>query len=105
MVAEPAGCPNASLEAMAAGLAVLATDWGGMAEQVVEDETGWLMPRGDTAALAATLVDVLDDPARLTACGARGRRRAVDHFSVERMVAGYLQAMGLTDTPSAADTR
>jgi len=104
MVSEPAGCPNASLEAMAAGLAVLATRWGGIAEQVVDGETGWLTPRGDAEALAARLVAVLDDPALLDACGARGRRRAIERFCVERMTAGYLQAMGLTDPASPADT-
>ncbi len=105
MVSEPAGCPNASLEAMAAGLPVLATRWGGIAEQVVEGETGWLVPRGDAAALADRLVAVLQDPALLDACGERGRRRAIERFSADRMVAGYLQAMGLTDTACAADTR
>lgn len=105
MISEPAGCPNASLEAMAAGLPVLATRWGGIAEQVVDGQTGWLVPRGDVAALADRLVTALSDPATLAACGTRGRERALAHFSVERMVAGYLQAMGLTDAPSAADTR
>ena len=104
MVSEPAGCPNASLEAMAAGLAVLATRWGGIAEQVVDGETGWLTPRGDVQALADRLVSALDDPASLDACGARGRRRAIERFSVERMTAGYLRAMGLTEPASAADT-
>lgn len=101
LVAEPAGCPNASLEAMASGLAVLATRVGGMAEQVVEGETGWLTPRGDPPALAARLVDVLADPAQLTRAGARARRRAIDRFSVDHMVRGYLDAIGL-DTPAVA---
>ncbi len=105
MISEPAGCPNASLEAMAAGLAVLATRWGGIAEQVVDGETGWLVPRGDVAALADTLVAALHDPVALDACGERGRRRAIERFSVDRMVAGYLRAMGLTDATVPTDTR
>ena len=104
LVAEPAGCPNASLEAMAAGLPVLATRVGGMAEQVVEDATGWLTPRGDPQALATRLVEVLADPARLTACGARAHRRAAATFSVQRMVSGYLLATGLTASPPPLDT-
>ncbi|MEO5686001.1 MAG: glycosyltransferase [Burkholderiaceae bacterium] len=104
LVAEPAGCPNASLEAMAAGLAVLATRVGGMAEQVVEGATGWLTPRGDPTALAARLGDVLDDPAALDACGERARQRALARFSVERMVAGYLEATGLTAPALPANT-
>jgi glycosyltransferase involved in cell wall biosynthesis len=104
LVAEPAGCPNASLEAMAAGLPVLATRVGGMAEQVVENETGWLTPRADPQALAGRLVEALADPARLTACGERAHRRAAALFSVDRMVSGYLQAVGLTGAPSSLDT-
>src|SRR5262249_5090952 len=46
MVSEPCGCPNASLEAMAEGLAVIATDAGGASEQVVDGETGRLVARG-----------------------------------------------------------
>ena len=101
LVAEPAGCPNASLEAMASGLAVLATRVGGMAEQVVDGETGWLTPRGDSATLAARLVDVLTDPALLTRSGALGRRRAIARFSVDHMVRGYLDATGL-NAPAVA---
>jgi len=47
LIAEPAGCPNASLEAMSAGLPVVATDVGGIAEQVVEGVTGHIVPAGD----------------------------------------------------------
>ena len=112
LVAEPGGCPNASLEAMAAGLPVLATDVGGMREQVVDGETGWLVPRGDAGALADRLVAALADPATLALFGDRARQRALDRFSVERMVDDYLRVAGIPaakgrpwpTTPAAAST-
>ena len=53
-------------EAQALGRPVIASDHGGARETVVENETGWLTPPGDAAALAATLKKVLalDGPAR-----------------------------------------
>ncbi|MBL8606153.1 MAG: glycosyltransferase family 4 protein [Myxococcales bacterium] len=95
LVAEPAGCPNASLEAMAHGRPVLATDVGGMSEQVVSGETGWLVPRGDVDALARGLAAAFADPALLPDVGARGRARAIERFSVERMVDDYARVLGL----------
>ena len=58
MVSEPAGCPNASLEAMTAGLTVIATDTGGASEQVLDGRTGRLVPGRDPQALAAALVEL-----------------------------------------------
>ena len=89
LVAEPAGCPNASLEAMAAGLPVVATDVGGMAEQVESGVTGLLVGRADADELAAAVVEAARDPIRRTAWGEAGRRRAAERFSLERMVAHY----------------
>jgi glycosyltransferase involved in cell wall biosynthesis len=89
LVAEPAGCPNASLEAMAAGLPVVATAVGGMAEQVEDGVTGLLVPRGDVAALAEALVEAGADPERLARWGAAGRARAEALFALGRMVADY----------------
>lgn len=95
LVAEPAGCPNASLEAMAHGRPVLATDVGGMSEQVAHGETGWLVPRGDVAELARGLARAFADPDLLPEVGARGRARAIERFSVERMVVDYARVFDL----------
>jgi glycosyltransferase involved in cell wall biosynthesis len=89
LVAEPAGCPNASLEAMAAGLPVVATDVGGIAEQVEDGVTGRVAPRGDSAALAAALVELAAEPGLRGRWGAAARRRVGERFGLERMVAAY----------------
>jgi len=88
-VAEPAGCPNASLEAMAAGLPVIATDVGGMAEQVEGCVTGRLVGREDVEGLAAALVEAARDPERRTIWGEAGKRRAAEWFGLDCMVAHY----------------
>ena len=89
LVAEPAGCPNASLEAMAQGLAVVATDVGGMSEQVITGETGWLTPARDVQAFAAALCEAAHDAGRRERFGEAGQRRIASHFSVERMAREY----------------
>ena len=55
MISEPAGCPNASLEAMACGLPIIATDHGGACDQVIDGENGFLTPRQDAKAFAERL--------------------------------------------------
>jgi glycosyltransferase involved in cell wall biosynthesis len=89
MISEPAGCPNASLEAMAAGLPVIATDAGGASEQVVDGVTGRLVPRDDEARLAEALVDLARHEALAARLGDAGRARAEALFDVRRMVADY----------------
>jgi glycosyltransferase involved in cell wall biosynthesis len=89
LVAEPAGCPNASLEAMAAGLPVVATDVGGMAEQIVEGVTGHVVPRDDPDALAAALIRLAHDGAARVRLGQAGRERIRTDFSLEGMVSAY----------------
>ena len=56
------GVPNAILEAMAAGCAVVAADAGGVGEVIRDGRTGWLVPPGDPAALAQSLRHALADP-------------------------------------------
>ena len=76
----------AALEAMAAGLPVVATAVGGVPELVQDGRTGWLVPPADPGALATRLSELLLDPERMRAMGAAGRIRARETFSAERMV-------------------
>jgi len=80
---EPFG--NVVVEAMASGLPVVCTAVDGVPELVTED-TGVLVPAGDDEAVATAVIELLRDPARREAMGQAGRRRAVEHFSMETMI-------------------
>lgn len=84
------GISNAILEAMASGVAVLATRVGGNAELVREGETGTLVSPKDANALAAAIQSYLDSPGKLRAHGLAGRRRTEAEFSIRNMVSGYI---------------
>ncbi len=93
------GCPNASLEAMAAGLPVVANDDGGTAEQVIEGETGFLLAAPTPEAIAERLATLLRDPVLARRMGVAGRSRATRHFSLPAMVSRYRAALGLAASP------
>jgi glycosyltransferase involved in cell wall biosynthesis len=82
------GFSNSILEAMAAGLPVVACDVGGNAEAVTAGVTGRLAPKEDHAALAAAIAYVLRDPAAMKAMGEAGRKRVSEIFSTKNMVDG-----------------
>lgn len=73
------------LEAMLAGLPVVATRASAIPEIVVDGVTGVLVEPGDADGVARALADLLADPARRAALGAAGRERALSEFSVARM--------------------
>jgi len=73
-----------NLEAMAAGLPVVASMWGGPSDVVKDGETGFLVNPLQTAVLADRLLRVLQDGALAERMGAAGRARAADVFSLER---------------------
>jgi glycosyltransferase involved in cell wall biosynthesis len=85
------GSTNAVLEAMAAGRPVVASRLPGLAEVVAEGETGFLVPRGDKAALARRTRLLLDDPARRRQMGEAARQRAREHFGVAAMVRRFAE--------------
>ena len=78
--------PMAVLEAMAAGLPVVATRVGGIPDVIVDGCEGILVEPRDPAALARAIEGLLSDPARRAAMGAAARRRAQETFSAEAIV-------------------
>gem|GEM_PF-661181 len=74
--------PNAVLEAMAAGLPVIAVDEAAQAEMVVEGETGLLVQPEDDASLGAALDSLLANADTRVAMGAAGRARALEHYDM-----------------------
>lgn len=74
------GMPLVVLEAMEAGVPVVASRVSGIPEVVADGVTGWLVPPEDPEALAAALARVLDDPDEATRRGEAGRRRVDERF-------------------------
>jgi len=80
------GLPNIVLEAMAAGLPVVATAVGGTPELVIDGETGLLVPPHDPAALAQAILTLLRDPDLARRLGENGRQRVANQFTIQQMV-------------------
>ena len=78
--------PVAVLEAMAAGLPVVATRVGGIPEVVEDGATGFLVPPGDVAAMHRILERLTGDPALAARLGAAGQAHVQAHFTVQQMV-------------------
>ena len=91
MISDPAGCPNASMEALASGLPVIATDVGGASEQVIDGVNGFMVPARDVPAFAGAMVEIARDAARREAMSDAAREHIRRHFTVERMTDDYLQ--------------
>jgi glycosyltransferase involved in cell wall biosynthesis len=80
------GLSNVVLEAMAAGVPVVATSVGGTPEMVEDGVTGLLVPPRDARALAEAIGSLLADPLRGRSIGDAGRRRVAERFSLEATV-------------------
>ncbi len=79
------------LEAMAYGKAVIGSDIGGIPELIVHGETGYLFPPGDHNSLRSRLLELMENPALRHRFGAAGRKRAEEHFSLDRHNAALMQ--------------
>ena len=84
------GMPISVLEAMAAGLPVVASAVGGLHEVVADGATGFLVPASQPEALAESLGRLVEDAQLRARLGAAGRQRAEDEFSLARWRAAHL---------------
>jgi len=98
------GLPNVILEALAAGVPVVATRVGGVGEVLEDGVTGYIVPPRDLPTLIDRVLRVLSDREVRDRCGRRGRESTQSRFSisvmVDRTVALYnslLQSRGLPD--------
>jgi len=82
--------PLTLLEAQACGTPVIATTVGGVPECVVDGVTGFLVPRGDSEAMAVKLVEMVRDGGLAERMGDEAAKLASRSFSLDRQVEGYL---------------
>ncbi len=87
------------IEALACGLPALATDYPGVRAVIDEGETGYLVPAGDSGAVATALDRLVDlGPAGRTRMGEEGRRRCEQRWAwpalLDRMDEAYAEALG-----------
>jgi glycosyltransferase involved in cell wall biosynthesis len=92
LASQSEGLPMSILEAMAAGLPVVASSVGGVAELVEHRVSGLLVPPGDPPALARALGELIRDPALRSSYGEAGRRRTEEMFGFEAFRRSHLHA-------------
>ncbi len=83
------GSPVAIMEAMAAGIPVVAAAVGGVPDLVADDQSGVLVPPGDPGALAGAIESLRRDPLRRRRFGAAGRERIFMSYELDTVVARY----------------
>ncbi len=86
---EPEPFGLVAVEAMLAKKPVIASNHGGLAEIVIDDETGFLVAPNNPIALAEAISRLLDQPELRTQFGDNGYKRVVREFSVEKYVANF----------------
>jgi N-acetyl-alpha-D-glucosaminyl L-malate synthase BshA len=79
----------AALEAMACGVPVVGTRAGGLPEVVTHGENGFLLPVADVDGMAEAVLSLTDDAERWRAFSESARRRAIDAFPEDQVVARY----------------
>jgi glycosyltransferase involved in cell wall biosynthesis len=90
------------VEAMAYRKPVIATRVGGIPELVVDEDSGFLIERGDVKKLAEKVLALIQDPARGQLMGMAGRRIVDAKFDLRKNVGQLLEAYGIRDRESTA---
>ncbi len=106
LTSDSEGIPGILIEAQMSGCPVITYPVGAVAEVVDDGETGVILARADTEAMAAAVAALLDDPERARRLGEAARRRA-DRFSIHHVAADYVRALESVAQPigHGADAR
>ena len=83
--------PNVILEALSCGLPVIGTNTGGISEQILEGQTGYVVPKSDPEAMAAKALALLSNPGKLALFSENAAKDAEGKYSLERMGNAYLE--------------
>jgi colanic acid/amylovoran biosynthesis glycosyltransferase len=93
------GMPNALIEAMATGRAVISTTIAGIPELIDHGSTGLLVPPEDSVRLADAIRQMLVDPERTRRMGERGRERILQEFNIRDIVAQLVSRIEPENVP------
>jgi colanic acid/amylovoran biosynthesis glycosyltransferase len=86
------GFGNAVLEAQAAGMLCIVSNAEGLAENVLHQKTGWVVPKSNATALANQIIEVVNMPAhQLTALSAKAQQRAREDFDISTQISSFVQ--------------
>lgn len=84
------GLSMALVEAMASGLAVIATEVSGAKQVVVSGETGLLIPPGDARQLTEAMIQLLSNPEKARSMGMAGKQRVEKYFSARKQANDHI---------------
>jgi glycosyltransferase involved in cell wall biosynthesis len=93
-------CPGVVLEAMVAGLPIVASDLGGLPELLEGGQAGWLAPAGDAGALRRVIRRALDDKARTARQASRALSRVLSRHDPDRFVSRMEGIYRSLETPN-----
>ena len=85
---EPEGHPWVIVEAMAAGLPVIATDKGAIVESIRNEQNGYIVPPASPGEIAARIVQLLSDGNLRKRMGSESRKLYEENFTEDKMTAG-----------------
>lgn len=89
MCSEREGLNRSVLEAMASGRPAIGTDTRGIADAIGSEESGWIVPKDDSRALAKAIREAASNPDEVKRRGTAARKRACAEFSLQRVIDAY----------------
>lgn len=81
--------PNVVMEALSSGTPCIVTNTGGVPEQIVENETGWVVPYEGYKEMAIKVLELSEDPNKLIKSGKNARKWIVEKHKIKNMIEDY----------------